>query len=416
MRVLLLSTYGKGGGAAIAAKRLLKSLNIQNIQAQMLVKSGDKAEDKIFPLYPKPIQQPLFLLDKFLEKILFLNQEKDKSVRFAFSTASTGTNISHHPLVKKADVIHLHWVQHGFLSIQNLKQLADTGKPIVWTMHDQWAFTGGCHYTRGCRHFEDKCGNCPMLRKPASSDLSQKLWNQKFEVFNTTKHICLVACSEWLKNEAQASRMLKNCRVEAIPNPIDLSLFRPEDSKNARQKLGIKPDKFVLLFVAQNIQDPRKGFQYLERAIQKLSPDIQSKLCLLLMGKDSPENLPIESIPTGSLQEVALIRQAYAAANVLVTPSLEDNLPNTIMEAMACGKPVIAFKTGGIPEMIQHKKNGWLAEPGYEQGLSEGITWLAQNNHAEEYGLNALHFAQQEYAPNRIANSYIQLYKSLLSN
>lgn len=415
MKVLLLSTYGKGGGAAIAAKRLLQSLNNEMIDASMLVKTGEAIKNKIFPLNPKPFQEPLFLFDKFAEKILFLNQEKDKSVRFAFSSASMGSDISKHPLVQKADVIHLHWIQHGFLSITNLKQLAQTGKPVIWTMHDQWAFTGGCHYTRGCRHFEDKCGNCPMLRKPASGDLSQKLWERKQDAVQSFKNIYFVACSEWLKKEAQTSRMLRNCRVEAIPNAIDLTQYKPENKQEARKRLGLKPDHFIILFVAQNIKDPRKGFQYLERAIQKLPTEVCHKITLLLMGKDSPENLPVQSKSTGSLSDVNQIREVYAAADVLVTPSLEDNLPNTIMEAMACGKPVIAFRTGGIPEMIQHMQTGWLAEPGYEQELTEGIIWMMQNDHAERYGKNALSFAQTEYAPQRVANAYIQLYKNILA-
>lgn len=415
MKVLLLSTYGKGGGAAIAARRLLLSLNNEKIDASMLVKTGALVSQKIYPLNPAPFQQPLFLFDKFFEKILFLNQEKDKSVRFAFSTASTGSDISNHPLVKSADIIHLHWVQHGFLSINNIRQIAQTGKPIVWTMHDQWAFTGGCHYTRGCRHFEDKCGNCPMLRKPASGDLSQKLWEKKQELILSIQKLCLVACSDWLKNEAKMSRMLKNCQVESIPNAIDLTIYKPENKLRARKNLGLNSDRFVVLFVAQNIKDPRKGFQYLERALQKLPTEVSGKITLLLMGRDSPENLTIETKSTGSLSDTHQIREVYAATDVLVTPSLEDNLPNTIMEAMACGKPVIAFRTGGIPEMIQHLQTGWLAEPGYEQELTEGIVWMMQNDHAEMCGKNALSFAQTEYAPQRVANAYIHLYKNLLA-
>lgn len=416
MKVLLLSTYGKGGGAAIAARRLLHALNENGTEARMLVRDGALPEQRIEGLFPGILQKPLFLWDKFSEKLAFLNQEKDKSVRFAFSSASGGRDISHHPLVQEADVLHLHWVQHGFLSMENLTQLARLNKPVVWTLHDQWVFTGGCHYPRGCRHFEDKCGNCPMLRAPASGDLSRKLWEKKAHTLEGFSNLVMVACSDWLRNEASNARMMRPFRIESIPNPIDAHHFFPEDQKQARKRFGIPEDRFVILFVAQNIRDPRKGFQYLERALQQLPPERLQNTTLLLMGKDSPENLNFPTVSTGSLSEAGDIRLTYSAADVLVTPSLEDNLPNTIMEAMACGRPVIAFRTGGIPEMIRHEETGWLAEPGYEQGLTEGILWMAQPGQSHRSGAKALEFAREHYSPETVAARYTRLYEELLGS
>lgn len=419
MKVVLLSTYGAGGGAAIACKRLHRSLLSSGIDTDMLVRTGANPSERIYPVHSGIFSQPLFLWDKFGEKIRFLNSEKDKSVRFAFSSASTGTDLRKNTLIQSADIIHIHWVQHGYLSLENLKQLAALDKPVVWTLHDEWVFTGGCHYARGCRHYESECGNCPMLRQPSAKDLSHQLWLKKKDVFERFGRIHFVTCSDWLKEEAQKSLLLRNQRLSSVPNPIDLSIFFPQNKTEARSPWAISADRFVVLFAAQNIGDPRKGFQYLERALWLLPENIKSRMVLLLMGKQPGEPmpiLPVESVFTGTLSRVDDIRNAYCAADVLVTPSLEDNLPNTIMEAMACGRPAIAFKTGGIPEMIDHAESGWLAEPGYEQGLTEGLMALSDIEYAESCGQRAYLKARALYAPEVVARAYLDLYENLIQS
>ena len=413
MKVALLSTYGQGGGAAIAAKRLMKALRSIGTEASMLVRTGQDYASHIHALHEGALQEPLFLFDKFYEKLKFLPHEKNKSVRFAFSTAQTGREISQHPLIQEADIIHLHWVQHGFLDMDALNKLSSLNKPIVWTLHDQWAFTGGCHYTRGCAHYEQKCGKCPMLKNPSDQDISRKLWQQKSHWLKQTQKLCVVACSDWLRKEALTSGLMKNSQVINIPNPADPEAYFPESISEARLALNIPEDRFVLLFVAQNIRDPRKGFVYLERALEQLKPEIASKITLLLMGKEGPEKLSVPYITTGPLSNLAEIRRAYNAADVLMVPSLEDNLPNTIMEASSCHKPSIAFRTGGIPEMIIHQETGWLSDSGYEYGLTEGIEWMTQENRARACGEKAGAFAQANYTPEIVAKQYLSVYEGM---
>jgi len=417
MKVLLLSTYGMGGGAAIACRRLQSSLLEQGLDANMLVRRGDQAEHRIYPAQTGAFSLPSFLWDKFSEKIRFMGSEKDKSVRFAFSYAHTGIPIHNHNLVQSADLIHIHWVQHGFLSLENIKQLAELNKPVVWTLHDEWVFTGGCHYSRGCRHFEHKCGNCPMLRKPAPGDWSHILWQKKRELYFAFSKLRFVTCSDWLKTEAKQSQLIGDLPVQSIPNPIDLKHFRDIGKSEARALWGIREDQYVILFAAQKVNDPRKGYQYLKRALDQLPPEIQENTLLLVLGKSSIEDFPELNVGlklTGPLSGVESVRSVYSAADVLVTPSLEDNLPNTIMEAMACGRPVVAFRTGGIPEMVTHQVTGWLAEPRYEQGLTEGLIWLSDPVIQASTGAAARIQAHALYAPEVVAKAYMQVYNELL--
>lgn len=419
MKILLLSTYGSGGGAAIACRRLQFSLQQQGHDADILVRTGANPQAGIYAATHWNFGNAGFLWDKFGEKIRFMGNEKDKSVRFAFSYAHTGVSIVSHPLFKSADIIHIHWVQHGFLSIENLREIAEQGKPVVWTLHDEWVFTGGCHYARGCRRFEEKCGHCPMLRNPSSGDWSHILWQKKRELYFKFKHLHFVACSDWLKQEAKVSQLIGDMQVSSIPNSIDLAAYYDMGKSEARALWGIDTRRFVLLFVAQRVNDPRKGYAYLKRALHLLPESIRSNTTLLVMGKSEAEDfkdLHVEVRLTGSVSGVASIRSVYSASDVLVTPSLEDNLPNTIMEAMACSRPVLAFKTGGIPEMIAHGVTGWLSETGYEKGLTEGIHWLYDASIRESAGAQARLRAEALYSPEVVGKAYMSIYNGLLNS
>jgi len=154
-----------------------------------------------------------------------------------------GRNISRHPLVQEADIIHLHWVNFGMLSIQNIRQLLDTGKPVYWTLHDMWAFTGGCHHSGNCMNFQQSCGNCQeFMKQPGENDLSHQRWTQKFNAFQAP-NLHIITCSDWLKNRAASSSILKNQRIESIPNAINTELFKPAEKQNAKRFLGLNPDK-----------------------------------------------------------------------------------------------------------------------------------------------------------------------------
>jgi glycosyltransferase involved in cell wall biosynthesis len=398
MKVVILNTYTHGG-AGIAARRLQNALSAQGIETVLLTR--EKAGNK-WAFY--------------VERLSFLPYERDKSVRFSYSLANFGEDLTQHPDILSADVIHLHWVNQGFLSLKNIRDLANLGKPIVWTLHDMWAFTGGCHYSQGCTNFLQACGNCLFLKNQSDNDLSHRLWLKKQE--NFPKTIKFVTCSQWLGNIAKSSGLLKNHQVSAIPNPIDTSLFKPattEERTNFRTKNNIAPNAKLLLFVAMKVSETRKGFVYLQEALVLLKakkPDFP--LQILVLGQSEPtilSALPFPVLALGMVKDEALMAHYYGVADAFIIPSLEDNLPNTVMESIACGTPVIGFETGGIPEMVGHKTEGFIAPQKDSLGLSDGILWVLENeNRLEVLRVASRQKAVDFYANKLVAERYLEVY------
>lgn len=403
MNVLLLNTYAHGG-AGIACRRLQAALRESGLVDAGLLTAADLGNR--WPFYA--------------ERLSFLPYERDKSVRFSFSPANFGKNPLRHPLVQKADVLHLHWINQGFLSLKTIAQLAALGKPLVWTLHDMWASTGGCHYSRGCERYKNACGGCPYLRRPGPNDLSHQIWLRKKRFF--PPGIRFVACSEWLAGVARSSGLLHDYEVRAIPNPIDTTLFKPlpqAERDNFRTQKGISPGSFVLLFVAMKVNETRKGFSFLLDALQYLhaqKPDLQIEIVVL--GKSEPEDftsLPYPVRALGMIRDADEMARAYAAADVFVIPSLEDNLPNTVMESLACGTPVVGFDTGGIPEMTRHLQEGFIAPQGDAQGLANGIYEVLNGKKPpEEYRKAARKKVETHYSNEIVAARYMALYREVL--
>ncbi|MFN0016515.1 MAG: glycosyltransferase family 4 protein [Saprospiraceae bacterium] len=400
MRVALLTTYPHGG-AGIACRRLQVALRDSGVFADLITR-----EDT-------PSRWPFFA-----ERLSFLPYERDKSVRFAFSLANFGSDLSKNHVIQQADVLHLHWITQGFLSLQNISQLARLGKPIVWTLHDMWAFTGGCHYSGSCKNYEQTCGRCPFLRWQGENDLSHRIWLRKKKELPANLHI--VTCSEWLANLARESGLLRQYPVASIPNPIDTGIFSPSDAGKRhafRHKHGISDSSLVLLFVAVKVQDERKGFHYLQQALSELRQSRpEQQVDLLVLGASRPEDLsalPYPAHALGLVREPEKLAEIYGAADIFVIPSLEDNLPNTVMESLACGTPVVGFQTGGIPEMVGHRINGYIVPQRDTRGLAEGITWVGQN--LMGLRLAAREKVAREYANAVVANRYTALYQKLLA-
>lgn len=402
MHILLLNTYAHGG-AGVACKRLLDGLQgVRGLQAQLLTAADVGSR---WPFYA--------------ERLAFLPHERDRSVRFAFSPANFGKNLTRHPLVRQADVLHLHWVNQGLLSLRGISQLGALGKRMVWTLHDTWAFTGGCHIFTDCDRFRQSCGHCPYLRQPASNDLSHQVLEKKRRFF--PQNIQFVTCSAWLRDVALSSSLLAGRQVEVIPNPIDTSVFHPAsepDRASWRREMGIAPEAKILLFVAMNLRDAHKGFRFLPEALRHLKaqqPDL--RLEVVVLGKSEPEGLaelpyPVHAL--GLVHGAERLARIYGAADVFVTPSLADNLPNTVMESLACGTPVAAFRTGGIPEMVEHLREGFVARQGDSRELAEGIGWILSGIVPQEVlRENARQKVLREYANEVVAERYAALYRRL---
>jgi glycosyltransferase involved in cell wall biosynthesis len=412
LKILIINKSDTTGGAAIAARRLKDALQANNHEVKMLVQEKLSNDASVFSTTTSKFKKYYNLWLFILERLYFLFFEKSKDIRFTFSPAIAGEDISKHPLVKEADVIHVHWFNQGYLSLKSLKKLLKLNKKIVWTLHDMWAFTGGCHYAGDCNNYENSCGNCKFLKKPGQKDLSSKILKQKQQVLKD-KQLQIVTCSNWLANKARTSSLLKNIEVKAIPNPIDINVFKPGDKSELRNQLNLPQEKKLILFGAANIMDERKGLKYLVEALKKLkekNAQLAEESEILLFGKSNEEflkQLPLKVNNLGPIFGEQNIAKVYAASDVFVLPSLEDNLPNTIMESLACETPVVAFDTGGIPEMIEHQKNGYLSEYKSVDDLLNGLIYVLTTDLLEETKRFNSSFLQKN-----VAQKYFEVYKS----
>jgi glycosyltransferase involved in cell wall biosynthesis len=419
MKVTLINTADAGGGAAAACHRLLKALAEQKVDGRLLVQYKKTNDERVEGIVNNRISKLKVQFNFLRERIPFLLfHEKDKSVRFAFSTANAGMSIVNQGAVKDADILHLHWTNSGFLSVDDLKKLVATGKPIVWTLHDMWAFTGGCHYSGTCDNYLRECGNCLFLRDAGDNDLSHKGWLHKAALFAGAKNITFVTCSKWLAGVAKQSSLIKDLRVQAIPNPIDINIFSPKDKVNERAKRGIDPSAKIILFGAANINDKRKGISYLVDALNILKNNYPKRgnIEMVIFGKNKHfdvTQLPFKVHELNLITSQEELAEIYSLADVFVTPSLEDNLPNTIMEALSCGTPVVAFNTGGIPEMINHRQNGYLAEFKSATDMAKGLHEILNLADATEFSDNARQKVLDNYTNEKVAQQYINLYNSI---
>lgn len=418
MRVLIVNTSEKTGGAAVAANRLMEALKNNGVKAKMLVRDKETEQITVVGLSGSWRQQIYFLWERL---VIFFHLHFSREHLFEIDIANAGTDITKLREFREADVIHLSWINQGMLSLKSIKKIINSGKPIVWTMHDAWAATGICHYTRGCHFFVSRCAECRLLPGGGGhNDLAAKVWQKKKKLF-ADSGIHFVACSRWLEGEAKRSSLLIGQNITSIPNPIDTHIFRPIPRKEALQRAGLPEGKRIILFVSQRVTTKRKGMGYLVEAMEKMvaaNPRIKENTAIAILGghaEDMEESLALPVYPLGYVNDERKIIAIYNSADVFVLPSMEDNLPNTIMEAMACGVPCVGFKIGGIPEMIDHQKNGYVAQPGNADDLARGIGWVLGEADREALSASAIRKVATAYSQQIVAMKYIEVYNHALA-
>ena len=417
MKVLIVNTAERKGGAAIAANRLMKALCRNGVEAKMLVRDRATSDTRVMSLSADMKRRWHFLEERL--RIWTANGFSRDNL-FGVDIASSGTDITKLQAFEEADVIHLHWVNQGMLSLDGLRAIFASGKPVVWTMHDMWPFTGICHYSDGCNRYTAECGRCPMLRHPGEHDLSRTTFDRKMSVYNGGK-IAFVACSRWLASLARKARLTEGHCVTDIPNAIDTDLFSPRDKAQARTRLELPADRQLLLFGSMKTTDKRKGMDYLIEACRMLAdryPDMTDRLGVAVLGAASAGYTDSFPFPIYCLDYVSDERELvdiYNAVDLYVTPSLQDNLPNTIVEAMSCGTPCVGFDTGGIPQMIAHRVNGYVARYKSAEDLAEGIYTTLYCGEYDRMCRNARAEAVAQYSEPVAAARYIQVYEGLIS-
>lgn len=422
MKVVHVNKTDAAGGAAVAVRRIHSALMKSGVESSMLVEvqKTDETPD-IHCTSNCAWEKGLDFVHFVAERLKILPHEQHRMMRYNFSIANAGRDISTLPEIRNADIIHLHWVNQGFLSMNSLEKLAELGKPIVWTLHDMWPFTGGCHYAGTCLEFNEHCGFCPFLSKPGKNDLSSICFRQKRELYKKM-NISVVSCSQWLDSLAKSSALFHKKPCFNIPNPIDTDVFHPLDKRVCRKELGLPTDKRLLLFGAAKVTDIRKGFRFLMEALSIISdnfPAVAKSIELVVFGKACAElraqNAGFKIHEMNFINDTATLVRLYNAADAFILPSLQDNLPNTVVESQACGTPVVGFRIGGVPEMVEHKKTGFLAEAKNSLSLANGIYSMMFFDHTHKRNAVAEH-ASKLFGEKMIAEKYMEVYEQALRN
>lgn len=419
MKILLVNTTAHTGGASIACARLMEALIAQGHEVRLIVRSESLASKGRF----------------IWERLLLLPHIPYARV-FSIDDGRCGTDLTRTDDFRWADVVHLHWVNQAMLSLDGigrlLRRCREEGKRVVWTMHDIWPATGVCHLPGDCTRWMQGCGNCPLLRAAKPNDLSARTFRKKAKAY-AEGSIHFVACSQYLAKTAMKSPLLQQHSVTNIANPLDTDFFSPapdadsntsETRTNIRAALKLPQHKRLILFVAYNVNDENKGFRFVAKAVGRLltnEPSIKDRIAIVPVGKNASQwidKFACEVCPFEYVNDRETMRSLYRASDVLVISSKMENLPNTIVEAKACGLPVVAPSVGGIPEMIRHKVDGFLADPysAADEGhalkttLAEGLRYILTHPDYTALSLAARADAVATYSEAAVVRRYEQLY------
>ncbi len=420
MQVAVVNKWDRFGGAARAAFRLYQALQESGIEVRYFVNEKTCNDQEIVAVANSDGDE------RFFETIIhrhYINENRTELSNTCFSFTCNGSLLHCEPSFLDADIVNLHWVEQ-FVSLKSLRDIVALGKPIVWTLHDQRPFTGGCHYTAGCNHFEENCAHCLQLREDPHH-LPAVYLQKKKEILQHA-NLAIVSPSNWLAEEAKKSSLFYGRRVEVIPNSVDINIYRPQPKSAAKQHLDIPTQTTTLMFGALYNNEKRKGVHILLEALNICCQDNwfaencrNDRVLVLVVGNegDTLNELPLPVRQLGYIESDREMASIYCATDFFVLPSLEDNLPNTILEAMSCGTPTVAFDAGGIPDLVEHGYNGLLVERGSVEALAAAILDLLQHEDMRaRLSVNCRSKVERHYTREVQARGYTELFGELLAS
>ena len=412
MKSLILNTYDAQGGAGIATYRIHRALRSFGIDSSMWVQNR-KCDDYTVGGPTRWGRIPAYLrphLDSLPNK--FFKHTKPE----LFSAAWVPDRLLDKIESINPDLVHLFWMNAGFARIETLGKIS---QPVIWTLHDMWPFTGGCHYDDECGRFSDHCGRCPSIYSDKDADLSRRILDRKLTSWRDWR-LTVVATSHWLATQARSSKVFAERDIRVIPNAIDTDKYKPVSKELARTLFNLPQNKRIVMFSAFSATShPRKGGHLLLPAIERMARDhLHSDIELVIVGASQPANPPDQGVPVHYMGQFAdEISQVvlYSAADVLVAPSMQENLSNTVLESLSCGTPVVAFNIGGMPDMITHRVNGYLATPFDTEDLASGILWVLQSDaHIAQLSSQARLSVINHFSFPVIARRYAELYEHVI--
>jgi glycosyltransferase involved in cell wall biosynthesis len=413
MNVLHINVSDINGGAARATYRLHKGLENIGVKSQLLVQEK-YSDDKMVIAPTIKLSQGIARAKQSIDALPL--KFYHKRIGSTFSPQWLPDKVASHVAQIAPNVINMHWTNGAFMQIETVTKLK---RPLVWTLHDMWAFTGGCHYSGECDRYTLSCGACPQLGSNQNWDLSHWIWQRKAKAWKNV-NFTIVALSSWMAQSISSSPLFKESRIELIPNGLDTEKYKPINKQLARELLHLPQDKQLILFGAlKATSDKRKGFHLLQTALQELSKsEWREHLELVVFGASQPTN-PVDfgfrTHYLGHLHDDISLALVYSAADVMVIPSIQESFGQTASESLACGKPVVAFNTTGLKDIVEHQQNGYLAQPFKIEDLAQGITWVLENQERyQKLSHRAREKVEQEFTTEIQANRYLSLYKEVM--
>ncbi|WP_433833718.1 glycosyltransferase [Flavobacterium anhuiense] len=406
MKILHVSAANSTAGAGIACVKLHEALLNKNVESKILFLNEQPKEIEHVSFYENTkLKKIKRILLTFADRVLLKFYIKKK--REIFSPGIFGIDLSTNSEVQNADIIHLHWINHAFVDIKNLPKL---NKPIVWTMHDCWVFTGGCHYFLSCENFKSNCGNCQVLNSGKQNDLSRYVFNRKKKYYPNTK-IQYVAISSWMKGQAKSGSLLKKESIEVVPSGIDCNIYYFGYDFELREKLNIKMHDTVVLIGAQHLNTPFKGVQLSIDAINKYN---EKKLKVITFGggKIVLSNPIHEVINYGFVSSAVEMAKLYSIADVFLCTSVAEGFGMTVAEAQCCGTPAIAFEETGPSDIINHKITGYLAKFRDIDDIVNGLDYCLNNKFDKK---SIAIDSEKKFSIKNCAIKYSSIYNQILS-
>jgi glycosyltransferase involved in cell wall biosynthesis len=365
LRILGFSTSDSEGGSARSARRIHRSLRALGHQSRLLVGSRVEDDTDVDTTHGGGVGR---LADRIAEELT-------GRVGLQYQFYPSSRRVLAHPWLNDADAIQIYNTHGGYLTHRLLPRLAARA-PVVWRLSDMWPVTGHCVYSGECQRWRTGCGQCPDLASfaPLPFDFTAPLWRQKRRLYATARPT-IVAPSRWIEQVARQSPLLRGCDVHHVPNGVDLETYRPIPRAAARQVLGLDPEAHIVLFTAHAIDhNPRKGDRQAIEALSRLAGTPGLTVLLLGVGGEAfAAAVPQPCVRLGFVRDERLLAAVYSAADLLLAPARVENLPNSLLEAMACGCPVVAFDVGGVSDAVTHLETGYLVPPGEVEGLVQGL-------------------------------------------